>query len=723
MCVWVLVTLLIGVSSRVFCQGENQHHVFRDFHMNQTILRDVDKTLDSVLENFLTPSSYTSIHNVKLKNGYGSHNNWNITAIGSCILNDIDKLSEQFGIMNQPFPEMIVTSTTTRYYSLDSVFKFVHDNQRSYFADSVYHELYRFPWKLIPLASKSVSNFKEYCQKNKYLKKGYLSGESLTSKNREKYNIRRVLRTPIFINDWKHYIIGVRQCLSSPKPYFNLPKAAIDIIKYPPEGAAAIVKSRLRKPIPRHPPLNQKTYSTYEAVACQMVTPTTEAYYQCLKELRRIDGCAVKRMEKAAERKALRAYRSRKFWPSAVKLTESIGDLNDSCKLDHKASTMTCFISDQSGDNSNHTLFLGNYPKLTTVAGEAQKMIRNMIELMLQSQVGADALDEIETYVYIYHRSVEAQDELSKTAGRSHRARDMYLRMTNNVETYKQHLARVAFGAINDVRTVINTVEGTLVKSMSRFLGIDSSEHVRTMRCFDEFVDSIIGPWFGFGGSDHSHPSLQKPARPMNDGTKPSILKPDGTSPSILKPNVTSPSILKPDGTSPSILKPDGTPPENLEHDLPENATPVIDKEGHEQLGDPLDQPNKEERLRKSDEIEFMFSNGWINKLDDFHESGEAPARRGVIPRAEAARNLMNSLKRLGNAKLLRRQSTITSLANTFLLATMFYECITVLAAAIYRTERNIEFGSPTVSPHPISQMGPEIVTSGYDHESWEKES
>lgn len=44
-------------------------------------------------------------------------------------------------------------------------------------------------------------------------------------------------------------------------------------------------------------------------------------------------------------------------------------------------------------------------------------------------------------------------------------------------------------------------------------------------------------------------------------------------------------------------------------------------------------------------------------------------------------------MKRITRMQMLRKKSTITTLANTFLLATLFYECITILAAAMYRPE------------------------------------
>lgn len=60
-------------------------------------------------------------------------------------------------------------------------------------------------------------------------------------------------------------------------------------------------------------------------------------------------------------------------------------------------------------------------------------------------------------------------------------------------------------------------------------------------------------------------------------------------------------------------------------------------------------------------------------------------------------KNLTDSLKRITQTRMMRKTSTISKLANTFLLATMFYECMSILAVAMYRPETIGSIETPTV--------------------------
>ncbi|XP_044004937.1 uncharacterized protein LOC122850035 [Aphidius gifuensis] len=61
--------------------------------------------------------------------------------------------------------------------------------------------------------------------------------------------------------------------------------------------------------------------------------------------------------------------------------------------------------------------------------------------------------------------------------------------------------------------------------------------------------------------------------------------------------------------------------------------------------------------------------------------------------------NLTNSLKRITQTQMMRKPSTISKLANTFLLATIFYECMSILAVAMYRPETIGSLETQTIKP------------------------
>ncbi|XP_015127591.1 uncharacterized protein LOC107048748 [Diachasma alloeum] len=782
MYVWVLLTLLIDAQTSAIGQGEfRQQNVFLNFRVNKTdrdatdktadsiltssltpssytsmydlklkngygsnnefqwnlsaigtsMLNDIDKTVGNVLRNFLTPSSYASMYNFKLKNGYGSNNQfyWNVSAIGSSILNDIEKLSETFGIAQESKPGtwkpiQEYTTISGRVYST-TVYNTNMKSRwnRSNFVDSIYHELYRFPQKLIPLASRTLSKVREYFRKNDYIRKGYVSRESETSRRFPMHNnTPSGLLIPTFIKNWKHYIVGARQCMSSPKSYFNLPKAVIDVMKYSPRTAAMIVRNRFNKPVPRHPASKKKIYTGYEAMTCQTFANTIPNYYECLKELRRVSACVTEKTKKSAEPNALREYHRRKFWPSALRLVKSVQELDNSCKVDKKTSTITCSLFSRSKTDSNVGMNVSNHLGWSPAGAEAQKIAQQMIEVMLKNQLGADILDEIGTCVYIYQRGASAQHKLRKMSRNHPGARQMYVKVNKTLETYKHHLIRIALGAVNDVRSMFTTVEGTLVKSMSEFLGIDFSEHMKSMRCLDELLDAIMGPWLGddfWGDGDKSKPDQPNPEQPKPEQSKPEQPKPEQLKPEQPKPKQPKQEQLKPEQQKPEQPKPEQLKPDQSNPNLPPTVpTPEVQESTEPKSRSGM--RSYENKSYHSSESSSMFDDS-DDPADSSDETDKQLNRsyspRGVIPREEAARKLMNSLKRLSQTKMLRKQSTIASLANTFLLATMFYECITVLAAAVYRTELNTGSEPPTVPSTPIYQA---MTTPQDQDQSWE---
>lgn len=73
----------------------------------------------------------------------------------------------------------------------------------------------------------------------------------------------------------------------------------------------------------------------------------------------------------------------------------------------------------------------------------------------------------------------------------------------------------------------------------------------------------------------------------------------------------------------------------------------------------------------------------------------------------EALKKLIESMKRLGQPALPHRPSALVTLANTFLLATMFYESIALLAAAIYRQDSGPVFPSISVENEESDRWPP----------------
>ncbi|XP_063991086.1 uncharacterized protein LOC135169744 [Diachasmimorpha longicaudata] len=771
MYVWMLLTLLIGVQASAVDQRDLQEkNIIPDFLANETernatdktvdsilttslplsistsmhtlklknrygsknefrwnvsaigssMLNDIDKTVDNLLRKFLTPSSSASISNFKLKNGYGSNNqfHWNVTAIGSSILNDIEELSKpfQFAKPDEQLTEKMAPSTTPMTAIVNS--RRVYDTNRKNrwnrlnFVDSIYHELYRFPQKLIPLASQALSQIRDYSERSEYIKKGYVVRESeTTSRSSMHRKPPSGLMTPTFIKNWKHYIVGARQCMSSAKSYFNLPKAVIEVMKHSPRTAATIVRNRLKKAVPRHPASKKTIYSGYEAMTCQVLANGMSSYYECLKEMRRVSAYVGEKTKKSAESKALREYHRRIFWPSALRLIESVGDLNNSCKVDNKASTITCSVFNGLDNNPNVGMNMSNRLGWSPTGTEAQKIAQQMIEVLLKNQLGADVLEEIGTCVYIYQRASSAQHKLRKISRNDPQARGMYVTITNNLEAYKHNLMRIALGAVNDVRSMFTAVEGTLVKSMSQFLGIDFSEHVKSKRCWDEFLDTILGSLLG--DNDWENDGISKPKPPKPDESRPGQPIVEQENPEKPKPEQPGSEQSNPNGSG-SVPSPEQPVPANSAVNPSSQVEEPSEKPASEVMR------SYENKSHRSSESSSQFDDS-DDSADSSEETNQQSRKNhfstGVIPRKEAAQKLMNSLQRLSQTKVLRKQNTIASLANTFLLATMFYECITVIAAAVYRTERATDSESPITSSTPIYQE----MTSVRDQEqSWE---